>query len=43
MLTFAIKGNIMIEYNYPECTTASLTALSVFHRLYPAYRSKEVE
>jgi lanosterol synthase len=33
----------MIEYNYPECSTASLTALSVFHRLHPDYRPQEVE
>lgn len=38
-----VFGNIMIEYNYPECSTASLTALSVFHRLHPSYRSREVE
>lgn len=38
-----LQGNIMIEYNYPECSTASLTALSVFHRLHPSYRSREVE
>lgn len=37
------QGNIMIEYNYPECSTASLTALSVFHNLHPSYRSAEVE
>lgn len=33
----------MVEYNYPECSTASLTALSIFHRFCPSYRSAEIE
>lgn len=33
----------MIEYNYPECTTACLTALSTFSRLYPDYRAADVK
>ena len=32
----------MIEYCYPECTTACVTALSVFKKKYPSYRSVEV-
>lgn len=38
-----IFGNIMVEYLYPECTTAAVTTLSVFHKYWPDYRSKEVE
>lgn len=32
----------MIEYSYPECTTAVLTSLALFHQHFPGYRSKEV-
>lgn len=32
----------MIEYNYPECTTACLTVLSIFSRHYPDYRTSDV-
>lgn len=38
-----IFGNIMVEYLYPECTTAAVTTLSLFHKYWPDYRSKEVE
>lgn len=41
LITF--QGNIMIEYNYPECTTACLTALSVFRKLHPEYRRTDIE
>lgn len=33
----------MIEYTYPECTTACVTALSVFKKRYPNYRAEDVE
>ena len=33
----------MVEYSYPECTTAVLTALSLFRRHYPAYRPTDVQ
>ena len=33
----------MIEYCYPECTTACVTALSVFKKKYPNYRADDVE
>jgi len=39
----ASVGNIMIEYNYPECTTSVLSALKVFSKKFPDYRSKEIE
>lgn len=29
-----VFGNIMVEYDYPECTTACVTALSMFKRLW---------
>jgi len=32
----------MIGYDYPECTTASVTALSLFSRFYPDYRVDEI-
>ncbi|KAK9893549.1 terpene synthase [Cystobasidium minutum MCA 4210] len=38
-----VFGNIMIEYNYPECTTACLTALSIFSRLFPDYRTSDIK
>ncbi|KAH6955507.1 terpenoid cyclases/protein prenyltransferase alpha-alpha toroid [Fusarium avenaceum] len=38
-----VFGRIMIEYDYPECTTACVTALSLFNKHWPDYRSKEVK
>ncbi|KAF8517972.1 terpenoid cyclases/protein prenyltransferase alpha-alpha toroid [Hysterangium stoloniferum] len=38
-----VFGNIMIEYNYPECTTSVITALSIFKKYIPNYRRKEIE
>ena len=37
-----VFGRIMVEYDYPECTTAVVTALSLFTRLYPDYRAAEI-
>ncbi|KZP01638.1 terpene synthase [Calocera viscosa TUFC12733] len=37
-----VFGNIMIEYNYPECTTSTLTALCIFANEYPDYRAQEI-
>jgi lanosterol synthase len=37
-----VFGRIMIEYDYPECTTAVLTALSLFTIHYPDYRAAEI-
>jgi lanosterol synthase len=36
-------GNIMIEWPYPECTTSSITALALFRKRYPDYRSADIE
>lgn len=38
-----VFGRIMVEYDYPECTTAVVTALSLFSKLYPKYRPQEVK
>lgn len=37
-----VFGRIMVEYDYPECTTAVVTALSLFTSLYPDYRKREI-
>ncbi|KAL4246237.1 Lanosterol synthase [Abortiporus biennis] len=38
-----VFGNIMIENNYPECTTSSITALSHFKKYYPDYRKDDID
>ncbi|PYH98377.1 lanosterol synthase [Aspergillus ellipticus CBS 707.79] len=38
-----VFGGIMIGYDYPECTTASVTALSLFSKYYPDYRAAEIK
>jgi lanosterol synthase len=37
-----VFGRIMIEYDYPECTTAVVTALSLFSAHHPTYRVDEI-
>ncbi|KAF2852055.1 terpene synthase [Plenodomus tracheiphilus IPT5] len=37
-----VFDNIMIEYDYPECTTAVVTALHIFSQHYPSYRAAEI-
>lgn len=37
-----VFGRTMIEYNYPECTTSCLTAMSLFSQYYPEYRAPEI-
>ena len=37
-----VFGRIMVEYDYPECTTAVLTALAAFARFDPSYRAHEI-
>ncbi|KAI0157962.1 terpene synthase [Hypoxylon sp. FL1284] len=37
-----IFANIMVEYDYVECTTAVVTALSLFQKHWPEYRSQEI-
>ncbi|KAK4093729.1 hypothetical protein Purlil1_2063 [Purpureocillium lilacinum] len=38
-----VFGRIMIEYDYPECTTACVTALSLFNKHWPDYRPDEIK
>ncbi|GJC90733.1 lanosterol synthase [Colletotrichum liriopes] len=37
-----VFGRIMIEYDYPECTTACVTALSLFQTHWPDYRQDDI-
>ncbi|KAJ4293414.1 Lanosterol synthase erg7A [Kalmusia sp. IMI 367209] len=37
-----VFGRIMIEYDYPECTTAVITALHMFQKYDPSYRAAEI-
>lgn len=37
-----VFGRIMVEYDYPECTTAVVTALSTFSKLFPEYRKHDI-
>ena len=38
-----VFGRIMVEYDYPECSTAVVTALRLFSRFYPEYRRKDID
>lgn len=38
-----VFGRIMVEYDYPECTTAVVTALNLFRKLYPDYRANDIK
>lgn len=38
-----VFGKIMVEYDYVECTTAVVTALSLFQKHWPDYRTKEIK
>lgn len=38
-----VFGEIMIDYDYVECTSSALTGLSVFHHMYPNHRAREVK
>ncbi|KAL2754855.1 hypothetical protein ACRALDRAFT_1051357 [Sodiomyces alcalophilus JCM 7366] len=37
-----VFGNIMVEYDYPECTTACVTTLSIFQKHWPEYRADDI-
>ncbi|KAI8812728.1 terpenoid cyclases/protein prenyltransferase alpha-alpha toroid [Cladochytrium replicatum] len=37
-----VFANIMVEYNYPECTTAVVLGLASFRKHYPDHRTKEI-
>ncbi|CAI5477919.1 unnamed protein product [Closterium sp. Yama58-4] len=36
-------GNIIIDYSYVECTSASIQALTAFTRAHPEYRAHDIE
>ncbi|KAI0465954.1 terpenoid cyclases/protein prenyltransferase alpha-alpha toroid [Xylaria cf. heliscus] len=38
-----VFGKIMVEYDYVECTTAVVTALSLFKKYWPDHRSDEID
>ena len=38
-----VFGRIMVEYDYPECTTAVVTALSLFSKFFPDYRKHDIQ
>ncbi|KAG2011451.1 lanosterol synthase [Coprinopsis cinerea AmutBmut pab1-1] len=38
-----VFGNIMVEYNYPECTTSVITSLAIFRKHYPHYRASDID
>ncbi|EIW59845.1 lanosterol synthase [Trametes versicolor FP-101664 SS1] len=38
-----VFGNIMTEYNYPECTTSVITALSIFRKHNAEYRARDIQ
>ena len=38
-----VFGRIMVEYDYPECTTATVTALQLFAQHHPHYRAPEIK
>ncbi|KAK6224468.1 Oxidosqualene:lanosterol cyclase [Colletotrichum tabaci] len=38
-----VFDRIMVEYSYPECTTAVVTALSLFKRHFPQYRTRKID
>ncbi|KAJ3324388.1 Lanosterol synthase (Oxidosqualene--lanosterol cyclase) [Boothiomyces sp. JEL0866] len=38
-----VFGKIMVEYSYPECTTAVLLGLGTFRKLYPNHRAEETQ
>ena len=37
-----VFGDIMVEYSYPECTTAVVLGLLAFQKRDPSYRSAEI-
>lgn len=38
-----VFGRIMVEYDYPECTTAVVTALSLFRKHSSKYRAADIQ
>jgi lanosterol synthase len=38
-----VFGRIMVEYDYPECTTACVIALATFRKHHPDYRTDDIQ
>lgn len=38
-----VFGRIMVEYDYPECTTACVIALATFRKHHPTYRTDDIQ
>ncbi|ETS80174.1 hypothetical protein PFICI_07703 [Pestalotiopsis fici W106-1] len=38
-----VFGKIMVEYDYVECSTAVITALSLFNKYWPDYRADDIK
>src|SRR6185436_2766199 len=38
-----VFGRIMVEYDYPECTNAIITALLLFKKHWPKYRTADID
>jgi lanosterol synthase len=38
-----VFGRIMVEYDYPECTTACVIALTTFRKHHPDYRTADIK
>ncbi|KAL3625225.1 Cycloartenol Synthase [Castilleja foliolosa] len=36
-------GDIIIDYQYVECTSAAIQGLTLFNKLYPGYRGKDID
>jgi beta-amyrin synthase len=36
-------SDVIIEYEYVECTASAIEALVLFKKLYPGHRKKEIE
>jgi lanosterol synthase len=37
-----VFGRVMVEHDYPECTTSCVTALQLFRKHYPDYRQADI-
>lgn len=37
-----VFGRIMVEYDYPECTTSCVTAMHLFSKAFPTYRAQDI-
>ena len=40
---FQSPGDIMVDYTYVECTSACMQCFTTFRKIYPSYRSADIE